>query len=194
MSEWIPELLEGTAVTLAIVYLLLAVKERLSCWYAAALSSGLFAFFFYFYANLLFQSLLNLFYFGMAIYGYLSWKGGATETQSGRRITSLPIQHHIVAIAIICTLSFAAGHLAQLYTDAKLPFLDAWTTFASIFTTWLVVRKVLENWIYWIVIDFVSIYLYLDRALYLTTALFCIYIVIAFFGWRMWRASYQLAK
>jgi len=55
----------------------------------------------------------------------------------------------------------------------------------------MVAKKVLENWIYWLVIDLVSIVLYLDRELYFTAALFGIYIVIIFFGWFAWLKSYQ---
>ena len=55
----------------------------------------------------------------------------------------------------------------------------------------MVTRKILENWIYWLVIDTVSIYLYLDRALYFTTLLFGIYILIIGFGWYTWRQRFQ---
>ncbi len=52
-------------------------------------------------------------------------------------------------------------------------------------------KKILENWIYWLVIDSVSIYLYIDRSLYLTGLLFMIYIIIIFFGFSAWLRSYR---
>jgi len=69
--------------------------------------------------------------------------------------------------------------------------LDSFTTWGSVVTTFMVVRKVLENWIYWLVIDSISIYLYIDRELYFTSMLFVVYIVIIFFGWLSWLKSYQ---
>ena len=55
----------------------------------------------------------------------------------------------------------------------------------------MVARKVLENWLYWLVIDSVSIYLYLDRGLYLTALLFVAYLIIAVFGYRTWLRHYH---
>jgi len=72
-----------------------------------------------------------------------------------------------------------------------LPYLDSFTTWASVVTTFMVARKILENWFYWLVIDSVSIYLYFDRELYFTSLLFAIYIVIIFFGWFAWNRSYR---
>jgi nicotinamide mononucleotide transporter len=57
--------------------------------------------------------------------------------------------------------------------------------------TWMVARKILENWLYWLVIDSVSIFLYLDRGLYLTALLFIAYLVIAVFGYRTWLRHYR---
>jgi nicotinamide mononucleotide transporter len=53
----------------------------------------------------------------------------------------------------------------------------------------MVARKVLENWLYWFVIDAVSIGLYLDRELFFTAALFALYLIMIVFGYRSWRAS-----
>lgn len=193
LPEWAWTIIEAISVLSALVYLLLAVKQHLSCWYAAALSVTLYMIIFYFYAQLLFEALLQFYYLGMAYYGYKSWQDGANQTNSARSVTSWPLGHHLIVIFVIGSLSFIVGSLAQSYTEAKLPFLDASTTLASIFATWLLVRKVLENWIYWIVIDAASIYLYLDRGLYLTVLLFILYTGIAFLGWRAWRGSYRLA-
>jgi nicotinamide mononucleotide transporter len=65
------------------------------------------------------------------------------------------------------------------------------TTWASVVTTFMVARKVLENWIYWLVIDAISIYLYMDRELYFTAMLFAVYIVIIIFGWLSWSKTYH---
>ena len=71
------------------------------------------------------------------------------------------------------------------------PILDSFTTWGSIVTTWMVARKILENWLYWLVIDSASIYLYLDRELYLTAALFAVYLVIVIFGYFQWLQHYR---
>ncbi|HKI74702.1 MAG TPA: nicotinamide mononucleotide transporter family protein, partial [Pseudomonadales bacterium] len=77
------------------------------------------------------------------------------------------------------------------YTDDQLPVLDSFTTWGAIVTTWMVARKILENWPYWLVIDAVSIYLYVDRELYFTALLFVAYVIIIGFGWNEWIKRYR---
>src|SRR5690606_23783949 len=83
------------------------------------------------------------------------------------------------------------GWLLTRYTGAAWPYLDSFTTWGSVLTTFLVVKKVLENWLYWIVIDSLSIYLYIDRGLYLTAGLFAAYLVIVVFGYFSWLNLYR---
>ena len=70
-----------------------------------------------------------------------------------------------------------------------MPFLDSFTTWGAVIATYMVARKILENWLYWFVIDAVSIGLYLSRDLYFTAALFAGYLVMIVIGYRSWRAS-----
>ena len=86
------------------------------------------------------------------------------------------------------------GALLSRYSSAAWPYVDSFTTWGAIVTTWMVAQKVLENWLYWLVIDAASIYLYLDRELYFTALLFGIYIIIIFFGFRAWLRDYEAAN
>jgi len=184
MSVW-----ETVAVTLGVAYLLLAVRESLWCWYAAFVSTGIFLVL-YWRVDLLMQSALQVYYLVMAVYGWRQWQpGGAGHAPLA--ISRWYARQHLAALAAVLLASAASGALLQRYTDAALPYLDSFTTWGSILTTWMVTRKILENWLYWLVIDSVSIYLYLDRALYLTAGLFAIYLVIVLFGYRKWLLHYQ---
>ena len=100
-------------------------------------------------------------------------------------------KQHIIALLLIGLGTAATGYYLQNGTEARLPYLDSFTTWSSVVTTYMVAKKILENWIYWLVIDSVSIYLYLDRELYFTALLFSIYIIIIFFGWFSWLKSYR---
>ena len=75
--------------------------------------------------------------------------------------------------------------------DAALPWLDSFTTVAAVVATWMVARKIFENWLYWFVIDSVSIYLYLSRDLPLTAILFAGYLVMIVIGSLRWWRTYQ---
>ena len=182
-------LLELAAVIFAVAYLVLAVGENSLCWYAAGMSTLIFLFIFW-DVKLYMESGLQIYYLAMAFYGWYQWRGANRETAS-LRVSKWRAKQHVIALALIATLTFISGSLLNSGTDANLPYLDSFTTWASVVTTFMVARKILENWFYWLVIDYVSIYLYLDRELYFTSLLFAIYIVIIFFGWFAWNRSYR---
>lgn len=182
-------LLELAAVIFAVAYLVLAVRENSLCWYAAGISTLIFLFIFW-DVKLYMESGLQIYYLAMAFYGWYQWRGANRET-ANLRVSKWRAKQHVIALALIATLTFISGSLLNSGTDANLPYLDSFTTWASVVTTFMVARKILENWIYWLVIDSVSIYLYLDRELYFTSLLFAIYIVIIFFGWFAWKRSYR---
>jgi nicotinamide mononucleotide transporter len=180
--------MEVVAVALGIAYLWLAMRESLWCWPAALISTALFLFIFW-RVGLLMESALQLYYLAMAVYGWWHWRAGGGNNRLA--ISRWRPGRHLLAVAAVLTLAAASGLMLSNWTDAALPFLDSFTTWGSVLTTWMVARKILENWLYWLVIDSVSIYLYLDRGLLLTAGLFGVYLVIAVFGYRQWLQSYH---
>jgi nicotinamide mononucleotide transporter len=176
--------LEMTAVIFAILYLLLAVKQNILCWPAGIISSVLY-FFIMQTAGLYMEAYLQIFYVGMGIYGWLQWRSGEI-TNSRFTVHTWSKYQHLSAISIIIALSLLSGYLLARYTDAALPFIDALVTWGAVVATYMVAKKLLENWIYWFVIDTTSIYLFISRDLWLTAILFMIYIIIIYFGYKSW--------
>ncbi|MGK0296538.1 MAG: nicotinamide mononucleotide transporter [Gammaproteobacteria bacterium] len=176
---------EVIAVFLAIAYLLLAVQENILCWYCALFSTAIFIFLFW-NVSLLMESALNVFYLIMAIYGWQQWKYGGTK-KSGVLISTLEIRQNVIIIGVILVITLVSGWLLAQHTEAAWPYVDSFTTWASVITTVMVAKKILENWLYWLVIDSVSIPLYIDRGLHLTAFLFLGYLVIVIFGYFKWR-------
>ena len=180
--------LELIAVALAVLYLLLAVKENLYCWHAAFFSTLIFLYLFW-QVQLYMESALQVFYLFMAIYGWWQWRRIHADDKQ-LKIQRWSRSRHGLIIGAVLVLSGASGLSLTHYTNAQLPYLDAFTTWDSIAATYMVTQKVLENWAYWLMIDTVSIYLYLDRALYFTALLFLIYILIIGYGWYRWQQRY----
>lgn len=180
--------MENLAVILAIGYLLLAIRQNILCWICAALSTSIYIYLF-FNAKLYMESLLNLFYFLMAIYGWISWS--SKNKNEILRISQWTKKIHILAITIITFLSLLMGFLLSLKTDAAFPYIDSMTTFFSIWATYLVAKKILENWWYWLVIDLVSMMLYWSRDLQMTSLLFLLYIFMIPFGMYSWKKSFE---
>jgi nicotinamide mononucleotide transporter len=180
LSGW-----EACAVILAISYLLLAAKENIFCWYCALISTAIYTFLFW-DVSLLMESALNVYYMVMAIYGWYLWKFGG-DGHDGIAIRTLQKKHHFLIIALVLLVSAISGSLLGEHTNAAWPFIDSFTTWSSVVTTIMVAKKVLENWVYWFVIDAISIPLYIDRGLYLTAILFACYLVIVVLGYLNWR-------
>ena len=176
--------LEITAVIFAILYLILAVKQNILCWIAGIISSVLY-FFIMQKAGLYMEAYLQVFYVVMGIYGWSQWSASNASNPSFIVNTWSKYQH-MIAISIILALSLLSGFLLEKYTDAALPFLDALVSWGAVVATYMVAKKLLENWIYWFVIDATSIFLFIERGLWLSAVLFATYLVIIFFGYQSW--------
>ena len=180
---------ELLAVILALLYLLLAMKERIECWYAAFISTGIYIYLFW-DVSLLMESALQIYYLAMAVYGWWQWRKQSEQDEDLTIHTWSMPQHALVAVSIVI-LTVVSGYFLSENTSAALPYLDSFTTWGAVVTTYMVTKKVLENWLYWIVIDGVSVFLYLDRGLYLTAVLFLLYVIMVVFGFLQWLPRYR---
>lgn len=181
--------LEIVSVVFGLAYVLLAARENIWCWPAALIGTGT-AILLFWDASLLMESALNVYYLAMAVYGWWHWRHGGQQ-DSGLVISSWQSRQHFQAIALIAVLTLVSGLMLSRHTGAALPFVDSFTTWSAVITTWMVARKILQNWLYWIVIDSVSVWLYLQRELYLYALLFTAYTIIAVFGYLTWRRHYR---
>lgn len=177
---------ELLAAVLAVAYLLLAIRQSILCWLAAFVSSCLYAWVMA-GAHLYMEAGLNVFYAAMAVYGFSQWRARGTRAELA--VHRWPLRKHLTALLLVMALAAPCALLLHRYTAAASPFLDAMITWSSVFATWLVARKVYENWHWWLVIDSVSLCLYVTRRLYLTVLLFALYLVLIVVGLRAWRAS-----
>lgn len=190
-------LLELAAVLTSLLYVVLAAKGNVWCWPAALVSTVIYTAIFY-DVYLFMDSLLQVYYLLMAFYGWFCWQKSkhipinkvSSAERGGEGIQSWPLALHLKVIAVLTLVSLGLGYLMAHYTQAHFPYLDSATTVFAVFATYLVAQKVLENWLYWVVIDFVSIYLYLEKDLTPTAVLFGLYVVIAAYGYYHWKQSY----
>ena len=183
-------LLEIFAVIFAITYLILAVRQNILCWYAAFLSTAIYTFL-YWDVSLYMESILNVYYLLMAIYGWANWNN--KKDQIDLPIMEWSINKHFISILIILFFTLVSGFLLN-NTEAARPYLDSFTTWGSVFTTYMVTQKILSNWLYWLVINGVGIFLNIDKELYLTALLLLSYQVISILGFINWRKSYYEQK
>ena len=167
--------MEAAAVVLSLLYTLLYLRGAIPGCYYAAFGGALLFMFLCYRKKIYAESFLQLFYLGMAVYGYLN-------TDEYWEVTHWTFSEHIPYLAGSSLLTVLVGLYLKRKTDAKRPFIDAFTTVFSIGATWLMVNYVHENWLYWIVIDAVSIFLYASRKMYLGALLFVLYLLMAIDG------------
>nr|WP_265734351.1 nicotinamide riboside transporter PnuC [Malaciobacter canalis] len=182
--------LEAIAMFLSILYLLLAIKQNVWCFVAAFFSTLIYTIIF-FDASLLMDSFLNAYYLLMAIYGWYSWKYSNIKESKELKISSFGTKTNIKIVILLSILSLILGFYMQNYTSADFAYLDTFTTVFAIYSTYLLTRKIIENWIYWIVIDTVSIYIYINKQFYLTAILFAIYTILAIVAFINWKSEYE---
>jgi nicotinamide mononucleotide transporter len=181
-TSWV----EIIAAVLAVVYLLLAIRQQISCWVAAFISSCLYVWVF-FGARLYMESALNAFYAAMALYGFWQWQQG--RGGDALAVCRWPIARHAAGFLGVIALSVFSSYFLKRFTPAAWPLVDSMVTWSSVFATFLVARKVYENWHWWLVIDSVSLCLYFTRHLYLTMLLFGLYLIMIVIGMRQWRRT-----
>lgn len=180
--------LEWLAVIASVLYVILAARNSILCWPFALLSSAL-----YIYICIDFQlyieSGLQVFYFAMGIVGWVLWN---KSNEKGSKIYSWSISKHLVNIAVSGACTLLLGFLFSKFTDQASPYIDAFTTCFSLAATYMVTQRILENWIYWIIIDLISIYLYAGRELYLSSILYLLFTILAIAGFITWRRKIKV--
>jgi nicotinamide mononucleotide transporter len=180
---------ELLAMALALLYVVLAIKKSLWCWLAAGVSSAIYVALTIEW-RLYMEAWLNVFYVVMAVYGYWQWRQGR-DVSGDMMVLRWSLRAHLLAISIVVVLSMTGGWWLTHHSNAVRPYVDSLITWGSVVTTWMVVRRVAENWLYWIVIDAVAAVLYFQQGRGPTGVLFVIYVGIAIHGYRVWLRSNQ---
>ena len=187
MTSW-----EALAMFLSLLYIILAIKQSLWCWPAAFFSTLIYAILF-FDASLLMDSFLNVYYLVMAVYGWYTWKyTNAIKKNEELSISSYGLNKNIKIILILSIISVLLGYLMDNYTKADFAYTDSATTVFALFATYMLAQKIVENWLYWIVIDSASIYIYIQKGFYLTSILFGLYTILALLAYQTWKRELTL--
>jgi nicotinamide mononucleotide transporter len=173
------------ATLFSLIYIAFAVKNNPICWVFGIIGCGLWAYADFTELNLKFDGILQIFYVIMGFVGLYLWKYGDNGNELA--IQRLNLFQHGLILVLGFALSFLLGFIGENYLDTDLAYLDSITTSFSIIATILLVKRVLGNWIYWIVFDVIYIYIYIKQEGYLFAIIMGIYIVMAIIGYYSWR-------
>ncbi len=185
--------LEVTATLLSLIYVWLSVKQKISLWLFGFLSAALFAVVF-FQAKLYAVMTLQFYYLAVSVYGWKSWKKGTTNTGNELSVRKINRGELLIFPSVTTVIFLLYYYVLNTYTDSPLPLIDSLTTALSITATWMLAKKIIEHWIIWIVVDVISVSLYLYKELYSTSLLFVVYTIMAVVGFLQWRKSIKLTE
>ncbi len=181
----IPEIIEILAVIFNLIYLVLLVKENIWCWPNGILASIL-SIYLFVDAKLYSEAILYGFYIVIGVYGWLVWAGVLSSNKS-IRIKTWRIKPHLFALAAGIIGLLGLGYFFNTQTDADKPYYDAFSTSFSFVASFMEAHKVLSAWIYWIVLNVFSIWLYYSKNLSIYSALMVIYAIASVWGYIEWK-------
>jgi nicotinamide mononucleotide transporter len=179
--------IEAVAVVFGLLCVGLTIRQNIWCWPTGLVQVALYIVIFY-QVKLYSDLILHVIYVGMQLYGWYHWLHGG-RNDGELCVTSLPPLSRFMWPAATILVTFTWGYLMSSYTDAAVPYGDAFTTVASLVAQWLMARKRLESWLFWFAVDVVAIGIYWHKSLYLTSGLYCVFLVLAVIGLFVWRKA-----
>ncbi len=192
MISWTgQQYIEILGVVFSLLYLFFSIRQNILLWPMGIISALLYMVVFFhsgFYADMG----LNGYYFFISIYGWILWKRGGERTETSLPVTRIRLRPAAILALITVAAFFGIGFVLDHFTDSTIPYWDAFTTAISFTATWMLARKILEHWILWIIVDAVSMGLYLYRGLYPTLVLFAVYTVMAVIGYMQWKKNLNI--
>lgn len=174
------------------IYLL--VQRNIWCWFFGFIQVTLFTYVFY-TAKLYSDTGLHLIYMVLQVYGWWNWQQKSTEDEQ------LIIEYGTLSQFAAWSLLAIAGTLTlglamTVYTDASFAYADAFTTITSLVAQFLLTRRYWFNWLFWIIVDIVAIYIYSQKGLYPTAILYVTFLIMSVWGLITWlqQAKQQQTK
>jgi nicotinamide mononucleotide transporter len=128
----------------------------------------------------------------MQVQGWYLWAKGEKAADTLIAVRAIPSVWWLNIAVIQIGGTWLLGRLMGLFTDAALPYLDAFATVMSIQAQWLMNKRYLENWTLWIAVDVLYLYIYSNRELYPTAVLYGLFLIMAMTGWWQWRRQVKV--
>ena len=185
--------LEGTAVCFGLVSVYLSTRENIWSWPTAIVNVGLYSVLF-FREKLYADMGLQVIYLLLSIYGWYEWLYGG-ENRSALHVSRITARLAMRLAGIGVLGSAVLGTLLYRTTDASLPYLDSTLSVFSLIAQWLMTRKVLENWVIWIALDVVYVWMFIFlKQLHFTAFQYAVFLALAVLGFRDWKRSFDTRR
>lgn len=182
-------ILETFGVLTGILCVYLAAKNNIWSWPIAVISVAIYIIIF-FEAKLYADVGLQLYFMATNFYGWYFWSRKSIKAPKikVRSINRREVLLSVLAVAIFTPL---VGFTLKHQTDASFPFIDSFCTACSLVAQFFLARKIMENWLIWILVDLIYVGVYFAKGLDLTAVMYLLFIYIAVIGYLNWRKEYM---
>ena len=180
--------LEWIATLSGFLCVFLAARQNILNWPISIISVSIYAYIF-FQSKLYGDTILQLYFLLTAVYGWYYWS--TSDAQDSRPIQVLTTRQMFTTVLLTLLLAVIIGSLLRFFTDTDVPYMDGFCTAVSFVAQFLMTRKVLQNWLMWVIVDILYIPLYVHKDLLLTAVLYIAFAIIAWNGYREWRLAYK---
>ncbi|MFO7370610.1 MAG: nicotinamide riboside transporter PnuC [Bacteroidales bacterium] len=185
--------IETLAVAAGLLYVFFTIKEKILLWLFGIISSGLYVFVF-FKSGIYAYSALYVYYVVIGFYGWYNW---ARKPEEAMKKESLLKIHYAsagllwICVSVTVVLSIPVYFALKYFAGSDMALADALMTSGGMIATWMLTQKIIEQWLFWIVIDLLSMSVMIYKDLYPSAGLFLIYTVLAVIGYIKWKNELQ---
>lgn len=181
--------IEIFGVVTGIIYVILEVRQNRLLWPLGIITSAAYVIIFFtrkFYADMG----LQVYYVLISIYGWYYWsRGGSQRERQELPVVRINNKQSLLLFIVLLFIWAVIYVVLDRYTDSTVPVGDSFTTAMAIVATWMLTRKIIEQWFLWIIANSVSIGLYICKGLYPTVILYAVYTAMAVYGYIEWNRS-----
>ena len=179
-------ILQIVGVTLGLLYLWLEYKANIWLWVVGMLMPCVHSIL-YFKSGLYADFAMQIYYITAGLYGLAVWLAGRKRTEKPLKIGHTPLRLVLPLVVIYGALHATMYFVLVRFTDSTVPFWDSMTTAMSMVAMWMLSRKYVEQWLVWLVVDAITVGLYIYKGIPLTAGLYTLYTALAFVGYLRWR-------
>lgn len=139
------------------------------------------------------DAVLNLYYFGMSIYGWYNW------VQKKEGAVAYPIswctkKELLIGIGTFAFFWVSTYFLLVGITDSNTPVLDSLVAASAVTAMWWMAQRKIENWLAWIFSNVVAIPLNFYKGFMLFTLMYLLFLILAWMGYQTWKKNYSITN
>lgn len=190
MIDWLIENSQYIGFIFGFIFVFLEIKESVWLWPVGVIAA-FFSIIVLYHSKIYADMGLQFYYFIISIYGWILWasKNKANEFTKSLEVRNTSKKQYVILVLISVALFFIIYFILKEFTDSPVPGWDSLTSALSIVATWMLAHKLIEQWLIWVFVNIVTVFLYFYRDIDLFAILYIVYTIMAVVGYVQWRKT-----